>query len=342
MSYSEDFIHKLALNWAPINYQYINLNSWKKHYYTKQDLIVPVNLEYYKRNEKNKDKSYDTRNMKERLKSIEIKALKPAAYYSFAATKNHFYLLYSFYHADDTFLFFFGHPNDMEGCLVILERNEIDETKPKLLGMITIAHGMRPKYSFDNNLFLNDGKPSKVDPMFVEDEGENLHPIIQQESGKHGLYGLGYPWMLTQIWRWFKDIFGFKSDIIVYFPYKPAEFYDITDLRRFKRTTHYATFYYDLIDILKDSDDENEKGFFHRRVGESNKNNTFMENEKFYGNAANPPWMWEYVGIKLWDDPAFLADTWFVPRKGGKPFRDEPSSTGKIKYERLMNGDFSS
>jgi len=165
------------------------------------------------------------------------------------------------------------------------------------------------------------------------------HPIIQQESGKHGLYGLGYPWKLTQIWRWLKNIFGFKSDIIVYFPYKPAKPYCITDLIRFKGTTHYATFYYDLIDILKDPDDEKNKGFFHRRVGKGNKNNTFMENEKFYGNAANPPWLWEYGGIKLWDDPASLADKWFVPSKGGKPFRDESSSTGKIKYERMMNGE---
>jgi len=250
MSYSDDFIRKLVLKWAPINYQYINLSGWKNHYYTKQDLIVPVNLEYYKCNEKDKEKSYDTRDMKERLKCVKIDALTPAAYYSFAATKNHFYLLYSFYHADDTFLFYFGHPNDMEGCLVILEKPEKGQLKPKLLGMITIAHGMRPKYSFDDNLLLNDGKQSEVDPMFVEEEGENKHPIIQQESGKHGLYGLGYPWVLTQIWRWFKNIFGFKSNIIVYFPYKPAKPYCITDLKRFKGTTHYATFYYDLIALV--------------------------------------------------------------------------------------------
>ena len=331
MSYSDDFIRQLALNWAPINYQYINLRGWKDYYYTKQDLLVPVNMEYYKCNEKDKEKSYDTKNMRKRLECVKIDALTPAAYYSFAATKNHFYLLYSFYHADDT-----SHPNDMEGCLVILERSD---SKQKLLGMVTIAHGKRPKYSFNNNLFLNNGKQSKVDPMFVEDEGQNKHPLIQQESGKHGLYGLGHPWKLTQIWRWLKNIFGFKSDIIVYFPYKPAKPYCITDLIRFKGTTHYATFYYDLIDILKDLDDEKNKGFFHRRVGKGNKNNTFMENEKFYGNAANPPWLWEYGGIKLWDDPASLADKWFVPSKGGKPFRDESSSTGKIKYERMMNGE---
>jgi len=300
------------------------LSGRKKYYNTKQDLIVPVNLEYYKSTESDKEKSYDTRNMRERLSNVEINKLLPAAYYSFAATKNHFYLLYSFYHADDT-----GHPNDMEGCLVILERNDDEQ---RLLGMVTIAHGKRPKYSFDDNLVHNDGNQSKVDPMFIETEDQHKHPLIQQESGKHGLYGLGYPWILTKIWRWFKNIFGLKSDIIVFFPYRPAKPYSIDDLIRFKNTTHYATFYYDLIDILKDD------GLFHRRVGKGNENYTFMKNEKFHGNVANPPWLWEYDGVKLWDDPALLADTWFIPTKNAKPFRDESSSTGKIKYERMMNG----
>ena len=46
---------ELALNWAPINYQYINLSKRRNHYYTKQDLLVPVNMKYYKCNEKDKD-----------------------------------------------------------------------------------------------------------------------------------------------------------------------------------------------------------------------------------------------------------------------------------------------
>ena len=104
--------------------------------------------------------------------------------------------------------------------------------------MVTIAHGKRPKYSFNNNLFLNNGKQSKVDPMFIETEDHDKHPLIQQESGKHGLYGLGYPWVLTKIWRWFKNIFGLKSDIIVFFPYHSAKPYTIGDLIRFKNTTH--------------------------------------------------------------------------------------------------------
>jgi len=325
MSYSDDFIHQLALNWAPINYQYINLRGWKGHYYTKQDLLVPVNMEYYKCNEKDKEKSYDTRKMRNRLKTLSIESLTPAAYYSFAATRNHFYLLYSFYHADDT-----THPNDMEGCLIILEQNGEQQ---KLLGMVTIAHGKRPKYSYDNNLFLNDGKRSKVDPMFVETENQHKHPIIQQESGKHGLYGLGFPWILTKIWRWFKNIFGLKSDIIVYFPYKSAQPYSIDDLIRFKNTTHYATFYYDLIDIL----DEDHDGLIHRRVSGNKENSTFLKNGKFHGGAANPPWLWEYDGIMLWDDPALLAEKWFVPYDGGKPFRDDQSPpSGPLNYERRM------
>ena len=325
MSYSDDFIRKLAMKWAPINYQYINLSKYHDYYYTKQDLIVPVNLEYYKQNTVDPNISYDTTDMRKRLKRVKIEALTPAAYYSFAATKNHFYLLYSFYHADDT-----SHPNDMEGCLIILERNDEHQ---KLLGMVTIAHGYRPKYSYEGNLLPNEGIKNKVDPMYVETEDEHIHPIIQQESGKHGLYGLGFPWILTKIWRWFKNIFWLKSDIIVYFPYKPAQSYRIEDLIRFKNTTHYATFYYDLIDILDKND-----GLTHRRVKcGKEKNTTFNIYGKFHGDAANPPWLWEHDGVYLWDDPALLAEKWFVPYDGGKPFRDELSPTsGPISYERKM------
>ena len=169
MSYSEDFIHQLALKWAPINYQYINLRKWKNHYYTKQDLVVPVNMEYYKDNNVDKETSFDTREIRKRLERVEIESLTPAAYYSLAATKNHFYLLYSFYHADDTL-----HPNDMEGCLLILERNDNEQ---RLLGMVTIAHGTRPKYSWNDNLLLNDGRQSDARKMFVEDETSAFEAI---------------------------------------------------------------------------------------------------------------------------------------------------------------------
>ena len=68
--------------------------------------------------------------------------MTPVAYYSIAITKTHYFILYAFYHADDD-----NHPNDLEGCLLIIEKNDI---RPKLIGMITVSHYDFVPYSFDN------------------------------------------------------------------------------------------------------------------------------------------------------------------------------------------------
>ena len=325
MNYSDKFLSELALRWAPVNYQYINLSDKDEHYYTKQDLILPVNFEYYKVDGVDPQISYDTQKVKDRLRSLNINQLTPVGYYSVAITKNHFYILYSFYHADDTF-----HPNDMEGCLVILERFG---NKEELLGMITVAHEKTPKYSYDDNLRLNDGIKSKPRKMFVEDEGGELHPLIQQEAGKHGMYGLGFPLFRIKFWRYIKSIVGLKSNIVVFYPYKPAKKYNQDDLLRYKDTVHYASFYYDLVHIL-----DEKQGLYHRRVKDGKKNSTFDDNGQFHGKAANPPWLWKYDGVNLWDDPALLAEKWLVPSKNRKLFREEVLPSDETKYERKMNG----
>lgn len=325
MSYSDKFLDELALRWAPVNYQYINLGGKDDHYYTKQDLILPVNFEYYKVDGVDPEVSYDTQKVIDRLESLKINQLTPVGYYSVAITKNHFYVLYSFYHADDT-----SHPNDMEGCLIILERFG---DKEELLGMITIAHEKMPKYSYDDNLRLSNGVWNKPRKMFVDDEGDELHPLIQQESGKHGMYGLGFPLFRIKAWRYVKSIVGLKSDIVVFYPYMSAKKYDQYNLTRYKGTVHYASFYYDLVHIFNES-----QGLHHRRE-DGKKNSTFDDNGQFHGKKANPPWLWEHDGINLWEDPAKLADKWFVPNKNRKPFREEVLPSGETKYERKMNGE---
>jgi len=335
----------LVSRWAPINYQYIHIGKKnsifttvnrlfktkrREYYDTKQDLVVPVNLEYYQNDVSDPKIAYATDRMRDRLDGLSIDQLTPVVYYSLAVTEHHYYILYSFFHADDT-----THPNDMEGCLVIIERKTQD-----ILGMITVAHEKYPKYSYNENLLLKKLENSKLRKMFVENEDEEelrhpeqriyLHPLIQQESGKHGLYGLGNPLQRTRIWRWFKNILGSKSDIMVLFPIKKgkkAKKYSTIDLEEFRGTTHFVSFYYDLVSI---------KPLWELSLNPNLQNKTFDNDGKFYGGHANPPWKWVHDGINLWDDPARLVDKWFVPKKGRKPFLDGYKKDIETNYELKM------
>ncbi len=134
----------LVLKWAPINYQFIRLDSENNNYNLKKDLVVPVYLQYYKSNNGvDLESRWDTQNIRERLRGVEIEQLVPVVYYAVAETESHYYILYSFYHADDD-----THPSDMEGCLVLLEKLEMSEL---LLGIITVAHYDLWRYPYKGN-----------------------------------------------------------------------------------------------------------------------------------------------------------------------------------------------
>ena len=279
---------EIVKKWAPINYQYANLSNTKNYYYTKQDIILPVNQECFQTLNQNED-CWSTNNNRERLSKSAFESLVPVVYYSIAETQNHYYVLYSFFHADDT-----THPNDMEGCMVIVEKPE------KLLAIVTVAHHEFPKYVYDDSISTFGMKK-----LFVETEGDEIHPLVQQESGKHGMYGLGEDISFgTKIVRWAKRLVGIYPDIVVYYPNGPVENYSIANLIRFKNTPHYSTFYYHLVDM---HDPVN--GLIHRR--NTAPNSTFDETGKFYGGAANPPWLWKDGEYSLWENPAELTAKWF-------------------------------
>ncbi|HEY7508435.1 MAG TPA: hypothetical protein VH677_04845, partial [Nitrososphaera sp.] len=74
---------KLALFWAPINYQYISLKG--DNYETKKDLLCPVNFECYSASP-GKEECWNTHAARRRLGQADFAALTPAAYYSTAIT----------------------------------------------------------------------------------------------------------------------------------------------------------------------------------------------------------------------------------------------------------------
>jgi hypothetical protein len=327
MEHDSSFYSKLALRWAPVDYQYIRLDTKHGNYNIKKDLIAPVNLEYYKKNKIDIESSWDTRDIRERLRNIEIEQLKPVAYYSVAETESHYFILYSFYHADDD-----THPNDMEGCLVLLEKQDYFEL---LLGMVTVAHYDLWKYSYKNNLRHISGKEfTKKEQLEVDDELDSKRSLIQQEEGKHGLYALGTNINIgTKIVLWLRSLLNIYPDVIVFYPNDRAPNYTIENIMKGKDTPYNPSFYYELVDIL-----DPKEGFWER--WNNKPNSTFDKHGKFHGGSANPPWLWkvEYnlrpleqddFGF-MWSDPVKLATKFFKPGVNRKEYSP--------KYIRRMDG----
>jgi len=398
---------ELALKWAPMNYQYIKLKKKKKDkkidflLETKTDLIVPINLDGYtlsckcgfmkhqhkQFHEETKkmldlddsnsqicdcpefiskyaslEDAWDTRNMRKRLENSFTESLLPVAYYSIAATTNYYYILYSFFHANDK-----KHPNDMEGCLIIVERDGKNEKNDCLIGMITVSHIFFPRYIYKNKVkfkeegFLEDldklSKSKSTDlniggksvskiikdikkrlkvkglngKMEAEIENDSVRALIQQETDGHGLYALGVDIFI--IYRYYRKILQLlgKLDIIVYYPSRKAEPYKINDLYRYKGMPHLTSVYYELVDVHEDAQ---KNGICHW----INSKKTFTEKGYFHDDHASPPWKWvektRNGNLTLWDNPAELASLYFEPES--KPFIDKDSD-GNIRYIKTMD-----
>ena len=301
-------IENLARNWAPILYKYTDFD--KKD--IKKDLLCSVNFECFPSEElpaKN-DQYWNTKKVRERLKKIQISKLKPIAYYATAITSSHYFLLYSFYHADDN-----DHPNDLEGCLVILERHNVS---PKIVAMLTVSHYVFNPYVFDNaaSVKLNSNLIDDDLGLYEESEfGNNV--LIQQTSGKHALYGLtnevDFFDKMRRQWTKFTSRYG-----IVYYPGKTASKYDKKYLKKFGGTPHYPTCFYQLVDILDEKNGLFPRYIDAKRHGENvtfTEKGSFHNSDTFTGNA-NGPWLWKTKGLPgskglMWKDPAKLASEFF-------------------------------
>jgi hypothetical protein len=315
-------LKKLALSWAPINYQYISLEY--NDCQTKKDLLCPVNFECYsaERLERSSELSicWNTRIVRRRLRDADLIWLTASAYYSIAITESHYFILYSYYHADDD-----THPSDLEGCLIILEK---DEERPRLLGAITVAHQDFVPYVYADRMKVK-SRPvwQKYFDMLVEEELDGDHALIQQAQGKHGLYALTpHIGFLEKFLRWIRSVKGKPEDVIVYFPGETANEYTKERLYRGKGTPHNPTFYYELIDIL-----DPVHGLYDRYIDamNNNGNDTFTKNGAFHNDEsignANGPWLWKpgrvvggTVKSRMWDSPAELASEVF--KTAGKDF----------------------
>jgi hypothetical protein len=284
----------------------------------KRDLLVPVTFgcQHDIPNEKtvkeHLEQCWNTKIVRQRLYSKKFEDLAPAVYYSIAVTETHYFILYAFYHADDK-----THPNDLEGCLLTLEKNGIN--KPKLYGMITIAHHDFVPY------VRKDEREPKIHPLWqdkfeirFEEEKHGDNVLIQQTKAKHPLYSIGRDLgVLEYLELRGSEIIGRPDDVIVYFSGDEANTYTKDRLEQGKGTRHNPTFFYKLIDIVSDSDSlyDRYKDAKEKHGG----NETFTKEGKFHKSPdslgqANGPWLWkpqkkwfkDHVG-HIWEDPATLV-----------------------------------
>jgi len=356
----ENKYYNLALKWAPVDYQYIQLDDASPYlnntdtypdgkgiefFNLKQDLLCQVDFAL---SDKDPDR-WNTKEVKRRLENAIFVDLIPTVYYSIAETEQHFFILYSFYHAYDR-----DHPNDMEGCLIILAKKGNEEC---LLGMITIAHYDFWYYTYKKNLTVKKGITTSGQVEIDEEFDGQGHPLIQQEDRKHGLYALGthIAWF-TKLWWWILRIFNKSPDIVVYYPpITKASQYSFENLIKGKKSPYNPSFYYALVDIL-----DKENGLWERWNNKEQRiaDCTFDEFGKFYGGAANPPWLWKPADAKsllesfltrikktlhlkikkyesteiteIWKDPQKLASDHFIHGEGMAEFNS--------KYLRHMDG----
>ena len=188
---------ELAYHWAPVIYQDTDSTDYSGDYLTRFDY----------------DRDWDGCNNWENKNSFPLESW---VYYWVSETSTNWFIGYAFFHPRDWCEVnsdFFSHENDLEGCLLVIRKD--DSTFGKFLLMITIAHS--DFYSFKDF----DQNPSKN----VRDENEDLdgdvdfqgtHPKIYIQAKGHGIVGdpaKTLPDEPVGVWQ-----FNPSGDYIIYHP----------------------------------------------------------------------------------------------------------------------------
>ncbi len=167
----------LVFRWAPIHYQSVGSAN------PRADLLAAIDY----------DRSW---NMQQKWENLNMYPLIPHVYYSVVETTTHWYILYAFYHVRDWHAWwipYFQHENDLEGCLMIIEKRS-KYRHGYFLGMITASHDQFWLYTFDRRLkrkerHRNGKLVRELDGQILCTKLEDVfHPSTYQDPYGHGLW----------------------------------------------------------------------------------------------------------------------------------------------------------
>lgn len=235
--------------------------------------------------------------------------LPAAGYYSVVETATHYFILYTFYHAQDWYdgdrftdkirKIFDEHVHDMEGALAVVTKRE-DEADERVDAFITISHlhfycyagWMRSEleYLYPDNRWENwiRGRIESIDGgIWPMEDGERMRFSLFAQAKGHGIRGDQKGW-------------GSERNIIPYYPSLTES--DMPDVSKSDGGQHKGKLLkaarYKLIDFHEPG------GLWENR----NNPNVFQENEKGQAafvilddngirvaGSANPPWGWEDI-----------------------------------------------
>ncbi len=245
----------LAKRWAPIHYQ--DVDATGGHALSgKSDYITAINF----------DGDWVATNNWDNIADYEASA---HVYYHVLETSTHWFITYAFFHPRDwendvLFQSLYEHENDLEGVLMIVEKDET--TYGDLKACVTVAHS--DFYSYTPSTSDYKGNEEDIDgTLKMESFNGYLHPVTAQECRGHGLKA--YP------------EYSIDGDGIIYYPSMDDEAQVPSD--------NYDTYVeYKLVDVFEEGglwDQRYNTDLFKSEAG------AFLSG---YGNGnANAPWKWD-------------------------------------------------
>lgn len=261
-----DFLNQLASHWAPIHYQSIRKTDGifnKNSLGGKSDSLSNIDF----------DNDWVATN---NWKNLSDHSITPTLYYYVATTSTHYYITYGYFHPRDwtrlNLFHFAQHENDLEGVMLVIEKNQT--TFGKLILGYSIFHLSIKRYIYDPEI-SGIRHPKRFGIGSTE---ENHHPISYQQPRGHGIK--------------LDDAF-FKSNR-PYCRYIPEEV----------KSTTLQDQTYQLINFTASGE------LFSRRNNSDffNPDETIRGS---HGEGANPPWLWtdfkdqkKHPHLRLFIDPA--------------------------------------
>ena len=309
--------HYFVFDWAPVLGSYLDVDLG-----LSQDLICQIDI----------DNKWDTSSVHAKGRQIArdpsyASKTKPTSYYSWAETQSHYFLLYCFYHLSSEIGFLKKRSNTMNGCLVIIEKEENN-----LLGLITYSEPKFELYSYKNRLTGN--KVELLGETKFSDEFDNKKRIpLIQESQTHYLKPFGKKNFMSTIKRGnFRVIYepainqessGYNIEAFGEKP-KFREMISISNPGNLKQSEAMEEFKmkYNLVDML-----DQHHGLWPKRKDPNVFQYFGIFNKGLY-KGGSAPWAWHDSSFDcepglIWSDPAKFVSKLFTLPKEQKPISFE-------------------